>query len=86
VWTPTAGIHHLGFVVDDLVRASNELASRGAPPWMTGGDDRERPSGACYHRDPLGHVIELLDRATAERLAARARCATGAARAAGLDT
>ncbi|MGW5381251.1 VOC family protein [Nocardia sp. NPDC003963] len=71
VWQPRTGIHHLGFVVDDLVSASAELAARGAPLWMSGGHGGVSPGGAVYHRDPLGQVIELLDRSTAERLAAR---------------
>ncbi|MBF6347508.1 VOC family protein [Nocardia flavorosea] len=71
VWQPRAGIHHLGFVVDDLVAASADLAGRGAPLWMTGGHEQVSSAGAVYHRDPLGQVIELLSRATAERLAAR---------------
>ncbi|MEV0043962.1 VOC family protein [Nocardia rhamnosiphila] len=71
VWQPHPGIHHLGFVVDDLVAASADLAARGAPLWMSGGHDGVSPGSAVYHRDPLGQVIELLDRTTAERLAAR---------------
>ncbi|MFI9531716.1 VOC family protein [Nocardia fusca] len=71
VWQPRPGIHHLGFVVDDLVAASADLAARGAPLWMSGGHDGVSPGSAVYHRDPLGQVIELLDRATADRLAAR---------------
>ncbi|BDU00078.1 MULTISPECIES: VOC family protein [Nocardia] len=70
IWQPTTGIHHLGFVVEDVATASAELARRGAPVWMIGGDGSTAP-GACYHRDPLGQIIELLDRATASRLAAR---------------
>ncbi|MGW0002660.1 VOC family protein [Nocardia grenadensis] len=71
VWQPRPGIHHLGFVVGDLVAASAELAARGAPLWMSGGHHGVSPGGAVYHRDPLGQVIELLDRSTAQRLAAR---------------
>lgn len=71
IWQPTGtGIHHLGFVADDVEAVSAELALRGAPLWMAGGDGSV-PSGACYHRDPLGQIIEVLDRATAARLAAR---------------
>ncbi|WP_280436340.1 VOC family protein [Nocardia carnea] len=71
VWQPCPGIHHLGFVVEDLVSASAELTARGAPLWMSGGRAGVSPGSAVYHRDPLGQVIELLDPSTAERLAAR---------------
>ncbi|MEV3964418.1 VOC family protein [Nocardia sp. NPDC050193] len=71
VWQSRPGIHHLGFVVDDLVAASGQLSANGAPLWMSGGHAGVSPGGAVYHRDPLGQVIELLDRATAERLAIR---------------
>ncbi|MFI9411281.1 VOC family protein [Nocardia gamkensis] len=71
IWQPTGtGIHHLGFVADDVAAVSAELERRGAPLWMAGGDGSV-PPGACYHRDPLGQIIEVLNRATAERLAAR---------------
>lgn len=70
VWCPTVGIHHVGFVVDDVPRASARLASRGAPLWMRGAKDGGAPSNAVYHRDPLGQVIELMDASTARRLAA----------------
>jgi methylmalonyl-CoA/ethylmalonyl-CoA epimerase len=71
VWTPAPGVHHLGFVVDDVPTASSELARRGARLWMAGTKDGRGPVGTCYHRDPLGQVIELLDRAAAARLAGR---------------
>jgi methylmalonyl-CoA/ethylmalonyl-CoA epimerase len=71
VWQPRPGIHHLGFVVGDLVAGSEQFAASGAPVWMCGGHAGVSPGSAVYHRDPLGQVIELLDRATAERLAAR---------------
>ncbi|MEV0354899.1 VOC family protein [Nocardia sp. NPDC050697] len=71
IWRPTdTGIHHLGFVADDVAAVSAELTRRGAPLWMAGGDG-STPPGACYHRDPLGQIVEVLSRATAERLAAR---------------
>lgn len=71
VWRPVPGIHHLGFVVADLSAASAELERRGAPLWMAGLKDGRAPIGCVYHRDPIGQVIELLDRAVAERLASR---------------
>jgi methylmalonyl-CoA/ethylmalonyl-CoA epimerase len=71
VWKPVPGIHHLGFVVDDLSAASAELERRGAPLWMSGLRDGRAPVGCVYHRDPIGQTIELLDRTAAERLAAR---------------
>lgn len=73
VWMPAPGIHHIGFVVDDVPAASAELARRGARLWMAGVKDGRAPAGTCYHRDPLGQVIELLDRATAAGLAGRIR-------------
>jgi methylmalonyl-CoA/ethylmalonyl-CoA epimerase len=75
VWTPAPGIHHLGFVVDDLATASAELERRGAELWMAGVKSGRAPIGCVYHRDPLGQVIELLDRAVADRLAARRNAA-----------
>lgn len=71
VWQPAPGVHHLGFVVEDLASASSQLATRGAPLWMAGSHDGCTPRGAVYHRDPLGLVVELLDRATAQRLSDR---------------
>ncbi|WP_430331735.1 VOC family protein [Rhodococcus sp. ACT016] len=71
VWQPSSGIHHLGYVVDDLARASEELERRGSPLWMGGLRDGQCPAGTAYHRDALGLTIELLDHATAARLAAR---------------
>lgn len=68
IWTPTQGTHHLGFVVDDLPRASRELELAGAPVWMSGVQQTVCPAGATYHRDPLGQVIELLDRSLAAKL------------------
>jgi methylmalonyl-CoA/ethylmalonyl-CoA epimerase len=76
VWAPVPGIHHLGFVVDDLAVASAELERRGAELWMAGVKDGRAPNGCVYHRDPLGQVIELLDRAVADRLTARRTSAT----------
>ncbi|GAB2663479.1 VOC family protein [Prescottella soli] len=73
VWQSGSGIHHLGFVVEDLARASNELERRGAPLWMGGVRDGECPAGTAYHRDALGLTIELLDRATEVRLANRSK-------------
>lgn len=71
IWQPSpTGIHHLGFVADDVAAVSAELARRGARLWMAGGDGGVAP-GACYHRDPLGQIVEVLSRATADRLAAR---------------
>lgn len=71
VWQPVPGIHHLGFVVEDLARASEELERRGSLLWMGGLRDGHCPVGTAYHRDPLGVTIELLDQATATRLAGR---------------
>jgi methylmalonyl-CoA/ethylmalonyl-CoA epimerase len=75
VWKPAPGIHHLGFVVDDLVTASAQLEAHGAPLWMAGARDGCAPRGAVYHRDSLGLVVELLDRPTAQRLTDRAPAA-----------
>ena len=71
VWRAVGGVHHLGFVVDDLAAASSQLEQRGAKLWMAGARDGHQPVGCVYHRDSLGQVIELLDRAAAQRLSAR---------------
>jgi methylmalonyl-CoA/ethylmalonyl-CoA epimerase len=71
VWRPTAGIHHIGFVVHDVPAVSAELAARGAPVWMKGALNDSSPENAVYHRDSLGLVIELLHTSAAERMAAR---------------
>lgn len=71
VWRPAPGVHHLGFVVDDLPAASEDLTRRGAPLWMGGVRDGDCPAGTAYHSDALGLTIELLDRSTAKRLASR---------------
>lgn len=73
VWQRSSGVHHLGFVVADLVAASKELERRGSPLWMGGLHNGQCPAGAAYHRDPFGVTIELLDRATERGLAARLR-------------
>ena len=71
VWQPVPGVHHIGFVVDDLARASEELARRGSPMWMGGVRGDGCPAGTAYHRDRFGLTVELLDSATEKRLAAR---------------
>ncbi|MBF6451130.1 VOC family protein [Nocardia elegans] len=71
VWRAVGGIHHLGFVVDDLEAASTTLEERGAKLWMAGTRNGRQPVGCVYHRDPLGQVIELLDRGAAQQLSAR---------------
>ncbi|RKT87160.1 methylmalonyl-CoA/ethylmalonyl-CoA epimerase [Saccharopolyspora antimicrobica] len=71
IWTPVPGVHHLGFVVDDLASAAGELEQAGAPVWMAGVRRGICPVGATYHRDPLGQVFELLDRALADSMAER---------------
>lgn len=71
VWQAAPGIHHLGFVVDDLPAAARDAERAGAPVWMAGVRDGVCPAGATYHRDPLGQVFELMDRALAAGLAAR---------------
>lgn len=71
VWQPAQGVHHLGFVVDDLERASAELERRGSPLWMGGLRGDDCPRGTAYHRDRFGVTVELLDRRTEASLAAR---------------
>ncbi|MFE1953355.1 VOC family protein [Streptomyces sp. NPDC059524] len=71
IWRAAPGIHHLGFVVDDLPAAARAAQEAGAPVWMAGVRDGISPAGATYHRDPLGQVFELLDRSLAARLADR---------------
>ncbi|GLY65425.1 VOC family protein [Amycolatopsis taiwanensis] len=69
VWVPVPGVHHLGFVVDDLPAAARRLAQAGSPLVMGGLGEGRFPAGATYHRDPLGHLVELLDERTADRFA-----------------
>ena len=69
VWRPVPGVHHLGFVVDDVPAAAEQLANTGAPIIMGGVREGRFPVGATYHRDPLGHFVELLDSGTAARFA-----------------
>lgn len=71
VWTPVSGIHHIGFVVDNLKTASHALETAGSPIWMGGVKQGEFPVGATYHRDPMGQVVELMDRVTEARLTAQ---------------
>lgn len=80
IWTPVPGLHHLGYVVPDVPSEATRLEHRGAPIAMAGGTGDGAPAGQTYHRDPLGHLVELLDAATARRLAARL---DGAGRGAG---
>lgn len=71
IWKAVPGLHHIGFVVDDLARAAEAMATSGAPVVMGGIREGVYPAGATYHRDPLGHIVELLEHETARRLAAR---------------
>ncbi|WP_280217674.1 VOC family protein [Nocardia neocaledoniensis] len=71
VWQPSPGVHHLGFVVDDVALASRELARRGSPLWMGGLHGERCPVGTAYHRDQLGVTIELLDRGVEQKLSTR---------------
>lgn len=76
VWTSMPGIHHIGFVVDDLKSAANTLEIAGSPIWMGGVKNGEFPTGTTYHRDPFGQVIELMDRTTEARLSAQLKRAS----------
>src|SRR5699024_10459135 len=49
VWTDGGGVHHVGFVVDDVPTASAELTRRGAPLWMGGLRGDRCPAGTAYH-------------------------------------
>jgi methylmalonyl-CoA/ethylmalonyl-CoA epimerase len=70
VWTPVPGLHHVGYVVDDLPSAADELAAAGLPVVLADVTDSGRPERATYHRDPLGPLVELMSGFTAERLRA----------------
>ncbi len=70
-WTPVPGLHHLGYVVSDLAAAARQMEDTGSPMLMGGVRGTEFPVGTTYHNDPLGHIVELLDTATAESLAHR---------------
>ena len=76
VWDYAPGIHHVGFTVDDLKSAANALEVAGSPIWMGGVKDGDFPTGATYHHDPFGQVVELLDKATEARLTAQLKCAS----------
>ncbi|MBQ7806025.1 VOC family protein [Rhodococcus sp. (in: high G+C Gram-positive bacteria)] len=76
VWDYAPGIHHVGFTVDDLKSAANALEVAGSPIWMGGTKDGDFPTGATYHRDPFGQIVELLDQDTEARLSAQLRCAS----------
>lgn len=58
-------------LVDDLAAVSAELERRGAVLWMAGWHDGYAPAGCVYRRDPVGQMIELLDRGVAQRLSVR---------------
>jgi catechol 2,3-dioxygenase-like lactoylglutathione lyase family enzyme len=64
VWAaPRSGaIHHVGWFVDDVPAASNELARAGCPVEACGCDPDDRPRGFAYHRDADGALIELASR------------------------
>jgi len=72
------GLHHLGYVVADVPAEAAELDTAGAPLVMAGRSGDRHPVGQTYHRDPIGHLVELLDHATAARLAERVARADGA--------
>ena len=59
---PTADVpaFEIGFKVDDVDAAFNELIGRGASPFMAPTD---RPWGqrTAYVRDPDGHLVELAE-------------------------
>ncbi len=75
IWCPVPGVHHIGFRVEELAVASAEFAAAGSPIVMGGVRDGAYPVGATYHRDPLGHLVELMEPATVYRLAARSAAA-----------
>lgn len=78
IWTPVPGLHHLGYVVAHVPAEAAELDTAGAPLVMAGRSGDRHPVGQTYHRDPIGHLVELLDHATAARLAERVARADGA--------
>mgnify|MGYP003788855183 CR=1 FL=1 len=75
IWRPAPGVHHIGFMVEELAVAAAELAACGSPIVMGGVRDGTYPVGATYHRDPFGHIVELMEPATVRRLAARSAAA-----------
>jgi methylmalonyl-CoA/ethylmalonyl-CoA epimerase len=68
VWQVLPGLHHVGYVVDDLPSAADELAAAGLPVVLEDVNDTGRPIRATYHRDPLGPIVELMSELTAGRM------------------
>jgi methylmalonyl-CoA/ethylmalonyl-CoA epimerase len=69
VWMPGPGIHHIAYVVDDLAAGSAALEKRGLPIEVAGLAADGSLSAATYHRDPLGHIVELLAASNARYMA-----------------
>lgn len=61
LWSPVAGVHHLGYWSDDLVGDGDRLLSRGYSMEAAG----LSPDGTAlwsYHRKANGFRVELVDR------------------------
>ena len=56
------GLHHMGFVVEDLDQASQELESLGAPCFMPK-PDKSMSFFEVKHRGPDGVVLDISDHA-----------------------
>lgn len=59
------GLHHLGFLVDDVRRAIEEMAAAGYPLWQAGlGSGADGSGGFAYFdtTDALGLIVEAIER------------------------
>lgn len=77
VWQVLPGLHHIGYVVDDLAVAAQDLAAAGLPVVLQDVNDTGHPVRATYHRDPLGPIVELMSELTAGRMRSRLAAAAG---------
>lgn len=62
LWSPVAGVHHLGYWSDDLVGDGDQLATSGYTFEASG----VSPDGSTlwsYHRKANGYRVELVNRA-----------------------
>ena len=61
-----SNLHHIGLWSDTIVDDSVVLGARRCPLALGGRDGAIAPHQWCYHRDPLGFNLELIDSATRE--------------------
>ncbi len=66
--TPTHGVHHMAFMVDDLAAATSWCFGRGWPEILFARTASGQEFAFCDARDDLGHLVELYE--PTERLVA----------------